>query len=178
MAQIDLVTLTAIGTWVLVIGTLILMYWQTRQAQRLNSANAVMALRERYDTPQLRRTRRALANSLLSEPGETFPRAELLTFFELLGVMTHRKLLDRELVWNSFGGWVSSYYFMLTHPHDRIAAVRERMGDPLAFAEFEWLYHTVQAIDRKRLGPTEANLIESREEARSILHHESELPLE
>jgi hypothetical protein len=147
LSQLDLVALTAAGTWVLVIGTLILMYWQTHLAQKLNSANAVLALRERYDSPQIRRARRALATTLLEDTSSAFPRAELLTFFELLGVMTHRKLLDRELVWNSFGGWVSSY-------------------------------HVVQRIDRRRLGPAQANVIEAEEESRAILRHESELPLE
>jgi hypothetical protein len=178
MALIDLLTLTALGTWVLVVGTLVLMYWQTRQAQLLNAANAVIALRDRYDSPQLRRARRALATTLLQEPSSAFPRAELLTFFELLGVMTHRKLLDRHLVWNAFGGWISSYYYGLTHPQDRIAAVRTRMGDPLAFAEFEWLHGVIHELDRKRLGAEVATTIEAAEEARAILQHEAELPLE
>jgi len=43
-----------VGTWVLVVGTLLLMLWQTLQAQKLNSANAVMNLRERFDSPRMR----------------------------------------------------------------------------------------------------------------------------
>ncbi len=36
---------TTIATWVLAVGTLAALYWQTRQAGKLNSANAVINLR-------------------------------------------------------------------------------------------------------------------------------------
>ncbi len=53
MSWLDPYTLTVlglIGTWILVLGTLFLMYWQTRQNQILNSAKAVLTLRERFDS--------------------------------------------------------------------------------------------------------------------------------
>ena len=56
-----------IGTWVLVVGTLLLMYWQTRTSQKLNSANAIMALRERFDSPHMRAARRHLSARLLAQ---------------------------------------------------------------------------------------------------------------
>jgi hypothetical protein len=141
-----------IGTWALVIGTLILMYWQTRQTQHLNSANAVMALRERFDGGRMRAARRHLADRLLKNAHEDIASMEVITFFELIGTLTHRRVLDADLVWEAFGTWVTAYYWALRNPVDLIGQLRTNLEDPLVFHEFEWLYRRVDEIDRKELG--------------------------
>jgi hypothetical protein len=142
-----------VGTWVLVVGTLLLMYWQTLQAQKLNSANAVMNLRERFDSPRMRAARRHVAERILKQAHLEISNIEVLTFFELVGTLTHRKTLEDDLVWEAFGGWVTAYYWGLRNPIDLIGDLRARMKDPLIFHEFEWLYNRVLAIDRHELGP-------------------------
>jgi len=136
-----------LGTWVLVVGTLILMYWQTLTSQRLNSANAVMALRERFDSPHMRAARRHLAERLLSQAREDLSSVEVVTFFELVGTLTHRGVLEPELVWEAFGSWVVAYYWAIRNPEDLVAKIRRDLGDPLVFHEFEWLFNTVISID-------------------------------
>jgi hypothetical protein len=136
-----------LGTWVLVVGTLILMYWQTRTSQRLNSANAVMALRERFDSPHMRAARRHLADKLLLQAHEDISSVEVVTFFELVGTLTHRGVLEPELVWEAFGSWVVAYYWAIRHPEDLVEKIRRDLGDPLVFHEFEWLFDTVVSID-------------------------------
>lgn len=141
------------GTWALVVGTLVVMYWQTREAQRLNSANAVMALRERFDGQRMRAARRHLADRLLRLAHDDIANVEVVSFFELVGALTHRKVLDLDLVWEAFGTWVEGYYTALRKPVDLIEQLRTTLHDPLVFHEFEWLYDHLVAIDRKRLGP-------------------------
>jgi len=137
-----------IGTWVLVVGTLLLMYWQTRTSQRLNSANAVMALRERFDSPHMRAARRALSARLLQPDDQgDISSVEVVTFFELVGTLTHHGVLDAELVWEAFGSWVVAYYWAIRHPNDLVGKIRRELGDPLLFHEFEWLHDTVVTID-------------------------------
>ena len=41
---IDTTTLTAGAAWAVAIGTVVVLWWQVRVSQHLNSANAVMAL--------------------------------------------------------------------------------------------------------------------------------------
>lgn len=172
----DPVLWTALGTWVLVIGTLIAMWWQARQQQRLASANAVMELRDRFDSPAMRVARAELAEFLLAPtPGEGPPNFELPRFFELMGFLTHRKVLDPEMIWNGFGGWVSGYWNRLRRPVDFIGVARSDFQDPLIFAEFEWLEKRMVEIDRRRLGSAFSNLLESDEEAKRLLSREATL---
>ena len=60
-----------IGTWALVVGTLVLMWWQTRSARHLNSANAILEMRDRFDSREMRRARAQFATWLLDPVGET-----------------------------------------------------------------------------------------------------------
>lgn len=136
-----------VGTWVLVVGTLLLMYWQTRTSQKLNSANAIMALRERFDSPHMRAARRHLSARLLAQQHDDISSVEVVTFFELIGTLTHQRVLEAELVWEAFGSWVVAYYWAIRNPEDLVAKIRKDLGDPLIFHEFEWLYDTISSIE-------------------------------
>ena len=164
-----------VGTWVLVIGTLLLMYWQTLQAQKLNSANAVMNLRERFDSPRMRAARRHVSERLLKSAHQDISNLEVVTFFELVGTLTHRKVLEDDLVWEAFGGWITSYYWSLRNPVDMIADLRQKMVDPLIFHEFEWLYGRMVVIDQRLLGPSVDTGPQLTEESRRFLERESRL---
>jgi hypothetical protein len=178
MWETDPVTLTALGTWALVVGTLFLMYWQTRQNRDLNSATSVMLLRERFDAPHLRRARKHLATRLLHHQHDDITNLEVGNFFELVGALTHRRVLDEDLIWEAFGGWIGAYYWALRHPVDVIARGRAAFGDPLIFHEFEWLEGRVLAADRVRTGARSAPADDVREnEARLMLQREADLDL-
>lgn len=164
-----------VGTWVLVVGTLLLMLWQTLQTQKLNSANAVMNLRERFDSPRMRASRRHLSDRLLNRAHQDISNLEVITFFELVGTLTHRKVLEDDLVWEAFGGWVTSYYWSLRNPVDMIGDLRRAMNDPLIFHEFEWLHGRVNAIDRQRSGPSAGQGPSPSVEAEQFLARESKL---
>ncbi|MCI4369106.1 MAG: hypothetical protein L3K09_06055 [Thermoplasmata archaeon] len=172
---IDIATWTAIAAWALVIGTLAVMYWQTLQAQRLHSANAVMELRERFDSSRVRQARRQLALQLLEGKEKEIGNWEVPAFFELMGAMTHRRALDETLVWHAFGGWITNYWFALCHPVDIVGSHRSDFRDPLVLAEFEWLKDRMHAIDRRRLGSAHSKLLSIEEESREIMLAESRL---
>lgn len=169
------VTWTAFGTWILVVGTLILMYWQTRQNQRLNSGNAILTLRERFDSPSMRAHRRKLARKLLDQSYEDITNMEVATFFELIGALTHRRVLDEVLVWEAFGTWVTSYYSAMRKPRDLVAEVREKFQDPLIFHDLEWLNDRIQRIDVHRLGHRHSESMLSDIEVRETLTRDSQL---
>ncbi len=141
MSLSDFATLAAlVGTWVLVVGTLVFAYWQTRQARRINSAQTILDLRGRFDTPAMRSARRQLAAELLAEDAsKELENFDVYLFFQLVGSLAHERILDRKMVWNAFGNWVTAYYHFLTHPVDRITQWREEAHDPSILLEFEWL---------------------------------------
>ncbi len=174
----DLSVWTFVGTWVLVIGTIVLMWWQTRQNRILNSANAVMTLRERFSALSMRRARRLLAIKLLNNQHEDITNLEVAAFFELLGALTHRGVLEDDLVWEAFGTWVADYYFALRSPVDLIGNARLALKDPLLFHEFEWLHGRILSLDQANLGPTHAETLERDEEVRVLLKREADLDLE
>jgi hypothetical protein len=175
---IDLTTITAAAAWAVAIGTVALLWWQTRVTQHLNSANAVLTLRERFDSPAFRRRRKILAQRLLAGRHEDITNLEVAAFFELIGSLTHTKVLNRNLVWEAFGTWISGYYVALRNPVDVIGRARTALRDPLVMHEFEWLFGLVQQIDRKRMGPEADMEGATREESAALLRREVDLDLE
>ncbi|MCI4330754.1 MAG: DUF4760 domain-containing protein [Thermoplasmata archaeon] len=178
MASFDITTLTAGASWALAIGTLLILYWQTRQAQRLNSANAVLELRQQFDSPRMRRARHHLSSRLINNQHEDITSVEVATFFELVGALTHRRVLDEDLIWEAFGTWIVNYYTAMRRPVDLIGRARTSLQDPLVFHEFEWLSDRIREIDQRMLGAAHAEVVESPEETRTILKRESTLDLE
>lgn len=178
MTTLDLPTLaTILGTWILVVGTLAFAYWQLRQAQRLHSATTILELRERYYGPRLRQARKELSTWLLKrDRGEEVENWEVGIFFELMGHLTHSGVLERRMVWNAFGTWITAYYVYIREPVDLLGQWRSESHDPLIFAEFEWLAKQMIEFDRRFLPgrPTPASAVE---DSRFILESESRLDL-
>jgi hypothetical protein len=166
---------TILGTWVLVVGTLAFAYWQLHQAQRLHSATTILELRERYYSPRLRQARRELSTWLMRpERGEEIENWEVTHFFELMGFLTRTRVLEKRMVWNAFGGWVSGYYTYVTQPENLIAKWRKEGHDPLIYAEFEWLAREMMEMDRRLLHqPTRA--VSSLSDALYTMESESQL---
>jgi hypothetical protein len=176
--QGDIALLATVATWVLAIGTLAALYWQTRQAGLLNSANAVITLRERFDSPRLRKARRQTSERLINNDLGDITSLEILTFFELIGAQTARGILDEEMVWEAFGGWITSYYAALRNPVDRIQQLRDLARDPLLFHKFEWLERRISVLDRKQLGARYEEASNALDENRLYLRREANLEIE
>jgi hypothetical protein len=171
----DIALWATIATWVLAVGTLGVLYWQTRQAGQLHSSTAVMELRERFDSPRMRRARRHTSERLLKNDLGDITSLEVLTFFELMGAQTKRGILDEEMVWEAFGGWITSYHHALRHPVDRIRQLREVAQDPLLFGKFEWLNDRIVVLDRKALGKSYTPAVAATDESGLYLRREAVL---
>ena len=179
MTSLDPATWAAlIGTWVLVVGTLAFAYWQLRQSQRLHSATTLLDLRERFYAPRFLKARRDLSTWLTSSQRPEEPDSwEVAIFFELLGSLTRSGILDRRLVRNAFGTWVTAYYLFSRNPVDLFGRWRLEGNDPLIFADFEWLARTIIEYDRA-LTPSPTFDKELLEEARSVLEGEARIRVE
>ena len=165
----------AISTWILATGTLLILIWQVRQAQVLNSANAVMSLRDRFDSSRMRSVRRHISERLLKQAHEDIASVEVITFFELVGTLTRRRVLDEDLVWEAFGSWITAYWWSLRHPVDWVARIRQDLEDPLIFHEYEWLQNRVIERDGRALARFHRAAGDPEVEAHRILTRESML---
>ena len=172
---VDALTVSiAAATWTVAGGTLVLMWWQLSQQRELHSAATILDLRDRYDAPHLRAARKRLSQDLLDSKEPDATGLEVCRFLELIGFLTHRRVLDSRMVWNAFGGWVTGYYYYLTHPHDRISEWRKEYHDPMVFAEFEWLNREITRLDLRLTG---SSALETRmEDSRGVLRNEVLLP--
>ena len=103
---------------------------------------------------------------------------EVLTFFELIGAQTKRKILDEEMVWEAFGGWITSYYHAMRTPVDRIQQLRDASRDPLLFHKFEWLNHRISTLDRQQLGSAYGASVEAVEMTGLLLRREAVLEVD
>ena len=169
--SLDPLTLAiAAATWLVAVGTVLLMWWQMYQQRELNSASTILALRDRYDTAQMQASRRRLSQYLLNSREPHDADIAVMRFFELIGFLTRRRVLDRRMVWNAFGGWVTSYHYLLTHPVDRIQEWRKRFHDPLVFAEFEWLDREMTRLDLELSGSQ--SQVTRQEDSEGILRNE------
>jgi hypothetical protein len=176
MVQIDwpsVTLITALSTWALATGTLLFLYLQTRQAAVLNSANTVLQLRDKFDSTRLRAVRRHISERLLKQAHGDIASIEVVTFFELIGTLTHRKILDQELIWEAFGTWITAYWWSLRNPVDWVAQLRHDLGDPLIFHEFEWLNDRILALDLKALAKIGGTPGNPAEESDRILKREA-----
>jgi len=174
MSVQDLATWTAvIGTWVLVVGTLAFAYWQTRLTRRINSATTILDLRGKFEAPAMIAARRLLATELLAEDAaKEIENFDVYLFFQLVGSLTHERILDRRMVWNAFGSHVGAYYYFLTRPVDRISQWRREARDQTILSEFEWLAKEILKLDRAMVKDPVGGET-SRDDAREILGYES-----
>ena len=178
MAGIDLsIWIPILGTWVLVVGTLAFAYWQLRQNQRIHSSSTLLELRERFYSPRLQQARKTLSAWLISpNRGEEPENWEVGLFFELLGSLTRSRILERRLVRNAFGTWITAYYTFMKQPDNLLDRWRSESNDPQVFADFEWLAEKIIEHER-RLAPGPGFDQSLVDEARYVLDGDSHLPV-
>lgn len=112
-----------------------------------NSAKMVMDLNKEFNSPEMRVHRREFAATLLDKrPLNLRNDAPVLEFFEEVGYMTRRKVLDAGMVWNSFT-WCLEPYFLTSKA--AIEDVRKDTHRPGFFSETEWLHKKMTELDRK-----------------------------
>ncbi|HJX82728.1 MAG TPA: hypothetical protein VJ723_00130 [Candidatus Angelobacter sp.] len=94
---------------------------QIEQAQRQAQAENLQKQEERFfDSPKMLQTRKTLACSRLTQDRKSLNKLDLenpppelydvMSFFETVGLLTRKKALDANDIWNEFGYWIENYY--------------------------------------------------------------------
>jgi hypothetical protein len=146
------VAITAIATCVLVIGTLVAVHWQVQAQREANAVAVLLHLIETWDGEHMRKNRENLKVHLQSKsPVGAIKVGKLMTpvanYFELVGFLTRRRVLDEEMVWSAF-----SYYAVLYFAALKPRIDDERKHDPTLYTDFEWLHEKIQR--RMKEAPT------------------------
>ena len=147
-----------LGTWALVLVTL----WMARKQisllrQQTDDAHANISLQihlkftARFDTPEMLRDRKELAEHFLSGRSPEV-QERVLDFFEDMGLFLRRGHLDEELAWSTFGFYAVRWWAICK---GYILKERKRQSDTTLFIDFEDLTKRFMARDSK------ANLTEA-----------------
>ena len=129
----------AITAWsaLAAVGAALTAVWlQNRSSRRLACLQLFAHLARQYESPQMQGLRRRLATQLMSEPRTVELDDTLFVFYENLGVLTRRGLLDPELIWNIFVFDVVHYWVATKH---YVRHMRDVSGDESIYEEFERL---------------------------------------
>jgi len=117
------------------------------------SVKLLLNLEERFDGPALQKQRSAAVNAIRSNTPDNESNVEdVLDFFETIGLLTHRKALDKEMVWNSFFYWLHGYWRFCRPFIDK-----QRKTYPARYAELIWLHGKLLAIEEKKYGLLDEN---------------------
>jgi len=88
---------------------------QNKKAKELTCLQLYLKLAAQYDSPEMNIRRARLATKLLADPKTIDIDVSLLVFYENVGLMLERDLLDIDLVHNFFGYDVLHYWHLLEH---------------------------------------------------------------
>jgi len=160
MSQIDW---TATGTWALAI-VAFASFWlqfyfsrkQLRESRKVArdeiGVRLFLQMTERFDSEYMRRQRKTLASQYLSQQSrgpvnEQFYQEindDVLNFFEDLGSLLRRDLLDERLIYLSFCYYAKGWWSIC---RSYVRNIRIRDNDSTLFSEFEYFANRMFTLD-------------------------------
>ncbi|MGQ0698866.1 MAG: DUF4760 domain-containing protein [Panacagrimonas sp.] len=164
---------SAISAWATlaaVFCALLVMWSQNRSAKRLTCLQLFIQLAAQYDSSEMQKVRGRLASELLTTPDAVDLEDTLLVFYENLAILVRRRLLDPDLVGNTFSIDVRCYWLALRH---YVAHNRTEYSDQTIFEEFEWLNKNFVCCKRSPLGTQQRPTAFTPEEIHRFLRDES-----
>jgi hypothetical protein len=115
---------------------------------------AITSLADRFTSDEWRAYRKHSAAVIKAHRhGQSVNLAKdvpVLGFFENMAHLVRRGVLDKEMVWNKFGWYITRYFLGLTSDGNLIAQNRISEGDQTLWEEFEWLNREMLRIYRRR----------------------------
>jgi len=149
--DVDIATLSIVVAAVSVVMTAIFAMFQLRDLVKTRQTDLIMRLYSRFGSEEFQKTyEKVLAREAtsLSEYEEKYGWAEwsaVGTFFEGIGVLLCRKLIDISLVDDLFTAPVKMAWDKMK---DGIVESRKEMGQPTIFEWFEYLYN--EMVNREK----------------------------
>jgi hypothetical protein len=156
---------------------------QDRRAQLTLADNLTQQLADKYDSPEMRATRRGAAECLLqaTENGRLFPNniddedlVATLNFLENIGTLVRWDVLEEHLVWTTFFPSVPMYWHAaaLLIQHWRTGLKRPMYFEDLEHLSQKLVDYENKQLARRNLPPRHSP---SSQEARNFMKGEAEL---
>ncbi|HEX7048296.1 MAG TPA: hypothetical protein VF275_12065 [Gammaproteobacteria bacterium] len=163
-----------------VVGVIAVICFQVAEWRRQRFAkgiDTVAQLDSRWDSVEFRDIRREAAaylidgNSTTEAAGEEAVRT-VLNFYETLGFLNRKNVIDSEAIWHFFGSWIFPYYHASKPVRDK-----SRQLDPNCYSELESLVTAVREVEKK-CHPSKSSLhLELEENITKFLQREAKLEL-
>lgn len=128
--------------------------YQARKARQLNSANLILALESKFGEPAMIRSRKEIAElvrvHLNTSQNALTGYHPIISFYDMLGALVHRGVLDETLIWHRFGWRVIRCWLAIASNPDQeeqklpsLGSLIDRMrrveNEPLIYEQLEWL---------------------------------------
>jgi len=78
--------------------------------------------------------------------------AEILDFFEAIGLYVKKGALDLEMTWSAFYNWVAPYWQLVHEDVDHLRKTRSELGSKTLWEEVQWLYKELAKYEINREG--------------------------
>src|SRR5882672_6247220 len=122
--------------------------WQLRVQGRLTryttGFDALWKLTAEWDSPRMERVRRAASKAIANDQ-ETPDIEDVLDFFELVGLLVERGVVEDELAWNQFYHYLAHYWRLTRDYIERI-----RRDEPTIYENVVALVQHFDDIEAKR----------------------------
>ncbi|MGB9730136.1 DUF4760 domain-containing protein [Caldisericum sp.] len=140
-----------------------------RQISRFTlSVELLLILEDRFNNEKMIRHRQMAAKSLLKDKTDyNNSIMEILTFFEMIGLLIKRRALDEEMVWEMFCEEIC-YYYMAS----KKIIEDDQSKDPAFWRNLDELYKRISSIDKKK-GGNDHNNSNKTEQVKSFLEGEA-----
>jgi hypothetical protein len=130
---------------------------QTAERQRLTASAALLTtVANSYESRDMRERRQKFARRLLRHRDkiDLYDEDSVFDFFEEIGYLVRRGVLDAEMVWNHFFWQLERYYVAVRKPDDLIQKARDKHEFSTLYSEAEWLFKELSSVRKKCTGST------------------------
>jgi hypothetical protein len=144
--------LIVLGTWGLVVGAILSVWFQVDFMRRALNADTFARMNDRWDSSASRARRKRLATDLQANKLVKVEPAsidEVFGFFEDLGVMVRKGWLPIDAVWQSFSSAARHYWAAC---RQYVTDTRQHLQDSTYYSEFEFLVDKLDAEELRRQG--------------------------
>jgi hypothetical protein len=152
-AQIGATIIGLVGVLVAIVTLIATLLSQTQLARFAATSSNIWKFDELWHSDEFRSLRLAAVTFLKSRPVTGDPAPELIdiwNFFEMLGLMTHKRAIDNAVVGNKFEGKVINYWYL---SENLIKARRKDKRNPSLWSEFEWLRKAMEDVQDRAKHP-------------------------
>lgn len=143
---------------------------QERRSRRLLAIELLFKFDDRFNSEAFQRMRTSAAKALQERREDPAAVDDVLDFFETMGLLARRGVLDMEMLWSTFFTWLDGYWHAAREYFKDVTA-----DDTTTWTELEYLHSALRAIDKNKADLTDSELIWSREDIEDFIESEASL---